>query len=154
MLALLSLVGGLVYPVLQNQFARVRTMTSAKQIAAVIQRARLEAIRKNTTGSVQIVGRRVEANVAGTSFSGLLSDGVEFGAPSGLAVVDGFGDAKQASFTIAGGVEEMGAFRIVGPRSSYVEVRVEPAATARVEIRKWNGMKFKAQGEGGVAWTW
>lgn len=129
-------------------------MTSAKQIAAVIQRSRLEAIRHNTTGQVRLAPRGVEAEVGEVTFSGLLSDGVEFGAPPGEAIVDGFGDSGEARFTIAGGVVESGAFRIAGPRESFVEVRIDPPATARVEIRKWDGTAFRAQGRGKTSWKW
>lgn len=156
-MALIALLAGGLYPTLQFQFARVRTMASAKQVSAVFQRARLEAIRRNTTGVVRIdiANRRVVGDVDGVIFLGLLSAGVDFGAPGGELVVDGFGAAGEAVFTVAGGVEESGAFRIIGPRdNNFVEVRIEPSATARIAIRKWDGTAFKAQGEGGVSWTW
>ena len=161
-MALIAIMAGLGYPTLQKQLVRVRTMTSARQITATFQRARLEAIRRNTPGTVEIdiAGRRVVADVDGVTFVGLLAAGVEFGAPSGLVgdIVDGFevGDGK-ANFTIAGGVLESGAFRIVGPHgNNFVEVKIDPPATARIQILKWDvgSDTFKAQGEGGVSWTW
>lgn len=152
--ALIGLMAGVLYPTLQLQMARVRTMTSAKQISAVFQRARLEAIRRNVGGTVGIGSREVVANVDGIQFSGRLSAGVEFGAPAGESIVDGFGVSDQARFTAAGGVEESGAFRIVGPRDNFVEIRIDPPATGRVVIRKWDGTVFKERREGGVAWTW
>jgi len=155
-MALMAIMAGLLYPTLQFQFARVRTMTSAKQITATFQRARLEAIRRNAPGVVEIdiPGRRVTADVDGVTFVGLLSAGVEFGAPAGEDIVYGFGAGGKANFTIAGGVLESGAFRIVGPRDNFVEIRIDPPATARIQIRKWDGTAFKAQGQGGVSWTW
>jgi hypothetical protein len=136
---------------------RVRTMTSAKQVASVLQRARLEAIRRNTPGTVEadIANRRVVADVDGITFVGTLSAGVEFGAPAGEPIVYGFGASGKANFTIAGGVEESGAFRIQGPKQkNFVEVRIDPPATARIVVRKWDGTAYRAQGEGGVSWTW
>lgn len=156
-LAVMAIMSGLLYPTIQFQLTRVRVMTSAKQVTSVFQRARLEAIRRNTTGTVEIdvAGRRVVGDVDGVAFVGLLSAGVEFGAPPGEVIIDGFGASDAANFTIAGGVLESGAFRIIGPRErNFVEVRIDPPATARVQIRKWDGTAFKAQGEGGVSWTW
>ena len=156
-MALIGLMAGLGYPALYKQFMRVRTMTSAKQIVSVFQRARLEAIRRNTPGTVEIdiPGRRVVGDVDGVVFVGLLAAGVEFGAPGGELIVDGFGTSGKANFTIAGGVQEEGAFRIIGPNAkNYVEVRIDPPATARIEVRKWDGSNFKAQGEGGDSWKW
>lgn len=129
-------------------------MTSAKQIAAAIQRSRLEAIRHNTSGNVRLAVRGVEAQVGDSTFFGMLSDGVEFGAPAGEPIVDGFGDSDEARFTFAGGVVEAGAFRIAGPRQSFVEIRIDPPATARVEIRKWDGTAFRSQGQGETSWKW
>ena len=148
------IVSGLLFPTIQFQFARARTLTSAKQIASVFQRARLEAIRRNAPGTVELGTRGVVARVDGVEFSAVLAAGVDFGAPAGEPVVDGFGDSDTARFTVAGGVEESGAFRIVGPRQSFVEVRIDPPATARVELRKWDGNAYRAQREGGVSWTW
>ncbi|MCH7665678.1 MAG: hypothetical protein IH936_07105 [Acidobacteria bacterium] len=156
-MALMAIMAGLGYPTLQKQLVRVRTMTSARQITATFQRARLEAIRRNAPGVVEIdiPGRRVAADIDGVTFVGLLSAGVEFGAPAGEDIVDGFGASGKANFTIAGGVLESGAFRIVGPHgNNFVEVRIDPPATARIQIRKWDGTAFKAQGQGGVSWTW
>ena len=151
----MAALAGLMFPTIQKQIVRVRTMTSAKQVASVFQRARLEAVRRNVEGEVEIVGRRVVATVDTVTFFGLLSAGVEFGAPPGETVVDGFAPDDKAVFTVAGGVRDSGAFRIEGPtHNNWVEVRIEPAATGRVEVRKWDGAAFKAQGEGGNSWTW
>jgi type II secretory pathway pseudopilin PulG len=156
-MALIAMMAGLMYPTIQKQLVRVRTMTSAKQVVATFQRARLEAIRRNTPGTVEIdlAGRRVVANVDTVNFVGLLSAGVEFGAPPGEVIVDGFGLSDKANFTIAGGVQEEGAFRIMGPHKlNFVEVRIDPPATARIQVLKWDGSEFRAQGELGVSWTW
>lgn len=156
-MALIAIMAGLGYPTLQKQLVRIRTMTSARQITATFQRARLEAIRRNAPGVVEIdiAGRRVAADVDGITFVGLLAPSVEFGAPAGEDIVYGFGASGKANFTIAGGVLESGAFRIVGPHgNNFVEVRIDPPATARIQILKWDGAKFRAQGELGVSWTW
>ncbi len=151
---------GFIVPALQWQIPRWRLLASAQQVSAVFQRARLEAVRRNTPAEVSIVGNRAVATVGTITFEGGLVGGVKFGAPAGHPVVDGFGAADKAVFTVSGTVEEEGAFRLAGQRNLFVEVRIAPPSTARVQIRKWDPQeaaldkKWKAQGEGGKSWQW
>lgn len=47
-----------------------------------------------------------------------------------------------------------GGFRFNDPYDNCMEVHVETAATARIEVRKWNGTKYVPSGDNGKAWTW
>lgn len=136
--------------------ARTRLLTSAQQVGAIFQRARLEAVRRNQQGEVQIVGDRAVATVGTLIFQANLEGGVVFGAPAGELVVDGFGVADKAIFRVDGTVQDSGAFRLAGARNYFVEVRIDPPATARVEVLKWDpaSTTFKEQGHGGESWEW
>lgn len=65
----------------------------------------------------------------------------------------------QAIFLTDGSVMEVGAFRFGDSRGNYLEARVDPPATARIEIRKWDedgvpDPDWYAFGEGGKPWVW
>ncbi|HEY2294696.1 MAG TPA: GspH/FimT family pseudopilin [Thermoanaerobaculia bacterium] len=47
-----------------------------------------------------------------------------------------------------------GGFRFNDPYDNCMEVHVETAATARIEVRKWNGTAYVPSGDNGKAWTW
>lgn len=89
--------------------------------------------------------------------------GVEFRfqASTGLASVEGFANTgnpdppdKRAIFRSNGSALSDGALRFGDERGNYFEVRVSPAITARVEVRKWDGAAWRAFGEEGEAWVW
>lgn len=70
---------------------------------------------------------------------------------------------RQAVFNPDGSVADVGGFRFADVRGNVLEVRVEPQATARVELRKWDPAwtdpedsdnHFRAQREGGEPWEW
>lgn len=96
----------------------------------------------------------------------LLPPGVDFifQATSGLASVDGFSNTgnpdppdDQAIFLPDGSINDAGAFRFGDQRGNFLEVRVDPPATARIEVRKWTdeaGGVWRSQGEGGATWRW
>lgn len=62
----------------------------------------------------------------------------------------------QAIFQTDGSVLDAGAFRFGDRRGNYLEARVDPPATARLEIRKWDDVdgEWYAFGEGGKPWEW
>ncbi|MDX1502018.1 MAG: prepilin-type N-terminal cleavage/methylation domain-containing protein [Thermoanaerobaculia bacterium] len=91
----------------------------------------------------------------------------EPGGATGAASVDGFGNpgalpAGVAIFDVNGSVRAAGAFRFADQRGNYFEVRVAPAATGKVQIRKWDstapvnwdGTHWYAEGEVERAWSW
>ena len=152
----------------------------------LLQQARLEAIKRSVTAIVRLdtASRQVIsfADVNGPTMAdppdglynpvaGQLEHGtdyevrpalrlpgrIEFQAPLGQTVVDGFttiGADQVAMFQTDGSVRDDGAIRISDGRSNFLEVRVAPKATARVELRKWDGSAFRVAGEGGVQWQW
>lgn len=92
---------------------------------------------------------------AGVSFS--------FLATVGLASVDGFVNPgnpdppdQQAIFLTDGTVLDEGAFRFGDQRGNFLEARVDPPTTARIEVRKWDDVAgaWHGFGEGGKPWTW
>jgi hypothetical protein len=94
-----------------------------------------------------------------------LPGGVSFSfqALTDLASVDGFVNNgaqpppdQQAVFQTDGSVMAAGAFRFGDSRGNFLEARVEPPATARIEVRKWDdaATAWHAFGEGGQPWNW
>jgi type II secretory pathway pseudopilin PulG len=84
------------------------------------------------------------------------SDGEE-----GSDAVDGFtvnpednSLPHQAVFNPDGSIDVIGAFRFADIKGNVLEVRVAPQATARIELRKWDGSVFRAPREGGEPWNW
>jgi len=47
-----------------------------------------------------------------------------------------------------------GGFRFNDPYDNCMEVHVGVPATARIEVRKWNGTAYVPSGDNGKAWTW
>lgn len=92
-----------------------------------------------------------------------LPEGVEFESPTdtGIDSVDGFDNLgipdppnKQAIFRPDGSAVSAGALRFADYRQNYFEVRVAPATTARIQLRKWDGTAWLAKGEGDKTWEW
>ena len=89
--------------------------------------------------------------------------GLTFSTPSGdvgIDSVDGFSNpapipAGRAYFQIDGSVADDGAFRFADERGNFLEARIAAASTGRVELRKWDGVRWTEQGEGDAgAWAW
>ena len=88
--------------------------------------------------------------------------GLSFAAPgfTGLASVDGFVNAgapdKQAILQADGSALSAGAIRVADVRGNFLEIRIAPAATARVQIRKWSpdDSAWLASGELDKPWEW
>lgn len=90
-----------------------------------------------------------------------LPGGVFFITPPSEALVDGFtavAGGRAAIFTRDGSVRDPGALRFGDNWGNYLEVRVEPAATARVALRKYkktNGPgEWFSREENVGAWEW
>lgn len=62
---------------------------------------------------------------------------------------------RVAVFLSDGSIDKIGAFRFEDSRGNRLEVRVEPRATARVEVRKWDVDEndWLANGERGKTWS-
>jgi prepilin-type N-terminal cleavage/methylation domain-containing protein len=92
----------------------------------------------------------------------LLPGKVKFGAPGVQPEVFGFtadpdGGPNIVVFDPNGSVRDVGAIRFTDAKeANFLEVNVEPQATARVEVRKWNDEegKFLAPGDDNKRWEW
>jgi prepilin-type N-terminal cleavage/methylation domain-containing protein len=154
----------------------------AQETAVLMRQARLDAVKFSAQSVVRVVLPAGDAPGHVEAFSDRNQDrmltagepilgrlylprGVTFTAPPGNSSIEGFTvDPENASnppiavFVSNGSITNTGAFRFADTYENYLEVRVEPAATARIEVRKarqdgstWN---FYASGDGGEAWTW
>lgn len=85
---------------------------------------------------------------------------VRFAAPAGQPVADGLTEAdgeRVAVFLPTGGVDRPGGFRLGDEAGwNHLEVRVEPAGTGRIALRKWDrdAGEWYAHREGGRPWIW
>jgi prepilin-type N-terminal cleavage/methylation domain-containing protein len=171
-------------PVLQTTMRQSKLRAIVSETATLMRQARLEAIRRSCTSIVRIVEEppQVEGfsdcdknGVADADKPALgsypLPTGVSFLAPPDLAGEDsvaGFSldpnfdpGPNVAIFQPDGSIDESGGFRFADDRGNFLEVWVEPKATARVEIHKCrlctdadNRADWYAAGAGGEAWTW
>ncbi len=188
-LAVVMLALGL--PILFTTVRQAKLRGVVQETTALMRRARIEAVKTSAQAVVRIVPPaggepgQVEAfsdRDADETFDadervlGKLSlpFGVRFFAPPDLEdadSVEGFtADPGGSSlphiavFQGTGAVEATGAFRFGDQFQNYLEVRIEPAATARVEVRKareeGGDWKWYAQGDGTtsgadqVPWEW
>lgn len=85
---------------------------------------------------------------------------VEIAGPGAEPPVDGFTAAPGgpvAVFLPTGAADRAGAFRLTDTGGkNHLEVRVAPAGTGRVAVRKWDRelTAWHVQQEGGRPWTW
>lgn len=187
-LCLLTIMAALALPALLTLWHQSKIRGISQETTVLMRRARLEAVKSATQVVARIVlpaGNalgKVEA-FTDSNADGLLSAGeptlasltlpvgIKFAAPNpgsdllGKDSVEGFSAdpagaslPKIAIFQRDGSIAIVGAYRFADTYGNYLEVRVTPAATARVEVRKarlegsnWN---FYASGEGGKAWEW
>jgi prepilin-type N-terminal cleavage/methylation domain-containing protein len=177
-LILLGLIALLGFPALQNAIARSRLEGTARQITILMQQSRFDAIKNSAPVSVRVdIPERLvtafresaSSGTIGTRDSGEPAVGgeagitlprlVDFVAPGSETVIKGFSPpspttAAWVTFNTDGSVRQQGAFRIGDNRSNFLELAIEPAATARIEMRKWDGSAFVAQGSGSKPWAW
>lgn len=159
-------------PSLQELIHRSKMVGATRDTTTLMQRGRLESIRESAPALVQVdvntneVWAFVDADSSGAREAGepflmsfTLPSGVSLKAPSGQQAVEGFAfddPIGTAVFLNDGSVEAAGAFRFGDFRDNFLEVRVAPRSTARIEIRKWNAVEnaWQEQGEGGSQWQW
>ena len=183
-LAILAIGMGLGIPALHNFIVRHRTEGFARETSMLLQRARLEAIKSNREVAVFLDGdalvAMVDADADGEidpdpaapyktadweiGRSTLPGDRVAFLDPLGNedeASIDGltqFDGVVSAVFRPNGSVADDGAFRLADQRDNFLEVRVAPAATARIEVRKWQDGVWLGTGDPSesdfIPWTW
>ncbi len=171
-------------PALHNLFARRTLEGYARSVAMLTQRGRYEALNRGVPVVVYVSGGSVVAfadvhgaaatdppdgvynplatppSATGTDYEvgrQPMPDKLELAAPGGGSGIVGFtsvGGDQRAIFQPDGSVSDTGGFIFGDPRSNFLEVKVSPQATGRVEILKWDGSAWRANGEGGHAWEW
>jgi prepilin-type N-terminal cleavage/methylation domain-containing protein len=169
-------------PAIQNLIVRSRTEGFAREAAVLMQRTRLEAIKMNRDGVVRtdaanrLLEAFLDADRDGTFNPDstqpprttdyvlgrlALPANVEFDAPEGEELIDGFtpaGSEQWAVFLPNGSVADEGAFRICDIRENCFEIRVGPPATGRIELLKRQDGQWLASGtpgeEGFLPWKW
>jgi len=156
-------------PAFLNMINRYKLTGTAREVAALMQAARLESIKMSSTAQVSF-------DSVTNSFTATLETGralpgtvpmpvkVEFrgpgdGAPNGANAIDGWDDAPAQDgpiFRPDGSVDRVGAFRFKDSNDNYLEVRVETPATGRIVLRKYDPGEdaFLLNGEGGHRWVW
>lgn len=157
---------------------RYRLTGTTREVASLMQAARLEAIKLNTPAQVNydattntfIAWVDMDRDNAFTGADRLLAATVIIPAtvsfqgpgdagPNGANAIDGWDDAPAQLgpiFRPDGSVDRVGAFRLKDRDNNYIEVRVETPATGRLALRKQDrgdGI-FYLNGEAGHKWEW
>ena len=177
-LLLVGLLAIISRPAIEQFIARSRIDGYTQVAGSMMRRARLEAIKRSQPAVLRVntvTGQGaafVDANLNdvyddGELLLGVLTmpNGLSYAAPAPELVVDGFdvsGDEAWVSFMSDGSVEQSGALRFMDGRGNCMELRVAPAATAKIRVRKWDaelpvdedGSHWYGDGEGGRPWTW
>lgn len=169
------------YPALQQFIHRNKILGIAQTTSTLMREARFEAIRRGVPCVVHADGATNEVivfvdvdgdltfnpDLTETTFRATdyelrrynLPAGVTFAAPGAQPPIFGFTALPTlpwngAVFQTDGSIRDLGGMRFGDVRGNYLEARVEPAASARVSLRKWDGSNWLSQGEGGKTWGW
>jgi len=148
------------YPELAKYYTRSQLEGTTQQLALMMQQARYQAIRLSPlTSSVcaDTANRQVVASQGALQISQLpLPKSISFGAPPPQAAITLVVTPNCFTFNSDGSVAEVGSFRLVDNNANYLEVRIDSAATARVEVRKWDSTdnQWYTRNQGGKAWEW
>lgn len=185
-IAIMSIAVLLAAPFLSKQIQRSKLIGVAQQAAGMMRQARMDAIKRSQCSMVRIdpAGGRLEVLsdrdgnclpsapderigelILPNSVSFTSPCGVDAGSVRGLTPI--VGQPSVAVFRSDGSALDPGAFRfeaveLGGAAPNYLEVLLSPAATARVQVRKWKGgsggdcdddLLWHTNGEGG-SWQW
>ena len=170
-MALMLILMTLGIPPLQNALRQSKMRGMIQEISVAMRLARIDAIKTSSRGIVQVVpSAGPDQPAVVRAFSDRDSDGrlganelvlASFVLPTGVSFdsVDGFsvdpaGGPNMAIFLSGGSIDQIGGFRISDPYGNYLEVHVEPKATARIEVRKLENGSYVPNGDKGNAWTW
>lgn len=173
-------------PYLSKQIQRSKLIGVAQQASGLMRMARMDAIKTSLCSMVRIDPARgsVEAlsDRDGDCLPSapdvrigevILPNSVSFASPCGVEAASIRGMTAWASnpsvavFRGDGSARDSGAFRLQavelgGAEPNYLEVFLSPAATARIQVRKWRGssggdcnddLLWHSNGEGG-SWQW
>lgn len=182
-LIVLAVIGILVLitaPAFLQMLNRFKLTGTTREVASLMQAARMEAIKYNAPAQVSYEA----ASDSFFAFVDLDRDGllsapdrmlsakvpvpakVDFwgpgdGAPNGANAIDGWDEATPTArlgpvFAPDGSVDRIGAYRLKDSNDNYLEVRIETPATARIALRKQDrddGI-FYLNGESNHKWVW
>lgn len=184
-LAIAALVLTLSIPALLDLVARQRLEGEARELTLLLRRARQEALTRGLPAVVERDGGDFQAfvdlhgpaltdppdglfnPVGGQPFRATdfeigrqpLDDEVANEGPSsapGTSGLTGVGGEAKAVFDPDGSIRDTGSFFFADVRGNYLEVRIEPRATGRVALYKYDPVDatWRANGEGGKSWEW
>lgn len=184
-LAILMVAVLMLVPTVQNLIVRSKLEGVTREVAQLIQLARLEAVKQSVSTIVR-VDPATGAVIAFADVDGVGSDdppddlynpvdgdprfqtdylvgrtkipyGVSQSAPGAEAAVDDLtpvGAERVVKILADGSAQDIGAYRFGDARGNFLEVRIDPKATARVSVKKWDGSAWWSRGEGGHPWQW
>lgn len=151
--AILALIS---YPELAKYYTRMQLEGTAQQLALVMQKTRYQAIKTGQATKVcaDTANRRILPEGPTLLPQVDLPKAVNFGAPGTQPAITV--TANCFTFNSDGSAFESGSFRLADNHANYLEVRVDPQATARVQVRKWNDAAndWYTRNQGGKAWEW
>lgn len=147
-LALVVILAAVGIPYTLDTIQRANFLSAVNCTANLMRVARLQAIRQNANIAVSVDGRilRLETGQAH-------APNCQMPAVVDAIGVDGFlNNGGEPVFLPNGSGVENGSFRFTDQRGNLLEVRLEPAAVGRVEVRKFDGSSWIGRDQGG--WTW
>ncbi|HBL29259.1 MAG TPA: hypothetical protein DD490_20705 [Acidobacteria bacterium] len=179
-LAVLSLIMAFSYPHIIGMLTRIKIEGTARETVSLLRAARLQAVRRSCYGVVTIDPATKEIMAfADLDRDGVFDDGsditisrvrlpkqlsfkdengdIDFDSIEGLdANVDGALTlpSQEVIYRSDGSVLDTGAIRLADHRGNILEVNVDPAATGKVQIRKYNGTAYVTKGEGAREWIY
>ena len=156
------------FPALQNFIARSKIDGMVRSTTTLMYRSRSAAVKQGAQSllTVDTAAYKVSAFVdldgdltfsAGDEDLGPidLPAGVDFASPDGNIVqFTTIGGKEVAVFEPDGSIETPGHVKFGDTRGNYLQLEVTTQATARIEIRKWDGAAWRLQGEEGSTWEW
>lgn len=136
-------------PELFKYYIRSRFEGLTREVSFLMQKAKYQAIKNSQPEQVCADGREI----TGLGQTIKLPDTISFGAPDGETTSMNNGCF---SFKTDGSVNPTGSFRFVDVRGNYLEIEVNPAATARIQVLKWDDEDdaWYSRDKGGKSWTW
>jgi len=139
-------------PEILKYYVRSQLEGLAREVSATLQRARYQAIRSSQ--NVQVCANEADRVITTPGTSLDLPDAVSFGAPPSFDAIDTELTGGCFVFLPDGSVDKTGAFRFQDVRGNFLEIQVEPQATARVQVRKWDEDANDWFTRGDKVWEW
>lgn len=185
-LAILLVIAAVGFPALQSAIRRSKLEGYVRSTAFMVRKARLEAVKTGSQVGVhvdvpnRIVYTFIDADNScdpspGEDLLTAATDGVGnelllFEGPGGTAAVDGLNNITASCppavpsgagggwviFRPSGEAVESGGFRFGDPNGNFLEVRIEPKATGKVSLLKWDATTntWFENHKGGKVWEW